>query len=163
MRTITAAIAVLCPVLVFADPPAQERHYPRSNGWNWEADTTNKATPSCLDKYGHEAGKTYVSYLGSVEEFFIGDRTIKISAGPNVDAVVGKRDFKQHGDRYWLLPQPLFFGKEKPSFGGVQVSQLVSYEVMSSLTTLTITFLALDGSTAKCDDIFWTILEVSTR
>ena len=153
---------LLGDAIVMADPSRQERHYRRSNGWNWNQDTTNKSTPSCMDKYGHEAGKAFVAYLGSIDEFIIGDRTIKISAGANVPAVEGKRDFKQSGESYWILPQPWFFGKDKPTFGGFPVSQLVSHEVMSNLTSLTITVLALDGNTVKCDDIFWTILDVTT-
>jgi hypothetical protein len=159
MRTAVVAIVVLYSLLAFADPSAKERRYPRTNGWNWEADTTNKGTPSCMDKYGHEAGRIFVSYLGSVTEFLIADRTIKISAGPNVPAVTGKKD-QYNGDRYFVLPQPLFFGKEKPTFGGAPVAQIVSYTVDSHLTTLNITFLAMDGNTVTCDEIFWTILEV---
>jgi hypothetical protein len=163
---ITAAVAaaVLYPVLAVADPPVQERSYPRTNGWTWDADTDNKSTPSCLDKYGHEAGALFVAYLGSLRDISITDQTVKLIATQYVDPVVGKRDTKQPGARYWALPQKLFTGKEKPSIGGSPVTQLVSYQsTKPGLTTLTITFLVLDDNVVKCDEIFWTILEVSNR
>jgi len=91
--------------------------------------------------------------LGSVDKFFIGDRTIKISAGPDVPAVEGKRDFKQSGTGFFR--NHCSSEKRNRRSAGSR-SQLVSYEVASHLTTLTITFFVFDGSTLKCDDIFWT-------
>jgi hypothetical protein len=162
MSTNRAKLTTVLVLLVctFASAGPATKTYPRTNGWKWTPDTTNKGTPSCMDKFGHDAGSMFISYFGSITSLAVNAEVVTISASPYVPSMIGTTKNAPKG-YYMVTSQDSFYGKI--SIGGHTVWQLVSVDVDSHLTSATITMLGVDGTTVLCDDSFYTILEVKPQ